>query len=385
MKKHYSKTVIAGLALFSMFFGGGNVIFPVLLGEFAGSRLTSATLGFLLASCILPLIGLFAIILYRCDTKAFFSRIGRGPGVVVYGLLVLLLGPLGATPRLLIVSYATLKPYLFDLSFPLFAAACCLIIALFVLKKNKVLNILGAVLTPLLLLSLGIIIALGVTAPHGILTTSHSSREVFFEGLDLGYALLDLFAGLLYGSLVLNYLEDKKKGGEGGDRVLIRNTLRASLLAMVLLSVVYIGLILVGAFHADALGGEVPREEAIRAVSLKLLGPAGGVIACFAVALACLTTVISQVIVCTTFVRENLFKERGGELAALGATLACALCISCLGFTGIAKILEPLLRISYPAIIVLCVANISYKLYNLRPIKVPFVATLLVTILGYSL
>ena len=71
MKKHYSKTVIAGLALFSMFFGGGNVIFPVLLGEFGGSRLTSATLGFLLASCILPLIGLFAIILYRCDTKAF--------------------------------------------------------------------------------------------------------------------------------------------------------------------------------------------------------------------------------------------------------------------------------------------------------------------------
>src|SRR3972149_4259762 len=101
----------AGVAVFSMFFGAGNVIFPLSLGLDSGTMIPIALFGLLLTGIGSPLLGLFGAVLYEGDCKAFFNRMGDIPGYVVVILIFALIGPFGAMPRALTVSYDAVRPY----------------------------------------------------------------------------------------------------------------------------------------------------------------------------------------------------------------------------------------------------------------------------------
>ena len=94
-----SKTLLSGLAMFSMFFGAGNIIFPLAVGHYAQDRTFLAVFGLLITAVAVPFIGLIAMILFEGDQKSFFGKIGQKPGFMVELLILLLLGPLGSTPR----------------------------------------------------------------------------------------------------------------------------------------------------------------------------------------------------------------------------------------------------------------------------------------------
>src|SRR5690554_429928 len=99
----------AGLALFSMFFGAGDLIWPLILGGSAGDRNFFAMLGLLITGVSLPLLGLLAMMLFQGDYRAFFYQTGRIPGAILIFIIQAILGPLGSLPRLITLSYATLK------------------------------------------------------------------------------------------------------------------------------------------------------------------------------------------------------------------------------------------------------------------------------------
>lgn len=372
--------IAAGLALFSMFFGAGNIVFPLLLGQQAGTHISIATISFCVAAVLFPLLGLLAMLLYDCDTKIFFGRLGKKPGLALYSALILLLGPLGSTPRLFTVSYATLEPYLFGIGLPAFSVLSALLLIPFVLKSNQVMRILGYVLTPLLLASLALIVVKGVANPPAVLPDTNSGGFVFFEGLRQGYLLLDLPAALLYAGLVLVYFRREGEAGDSTRGLVLRRALKASALALVLLCLTYGGLILVGAYHASAINGSGAPEEVLRRVAMSFLGSIGGPIASITVGLACLTTAISQTIVCTHFLKTEAFKGKGGDVLPMMVTLVAAVGMSLLGFSGIATILGPILSILTPALVVLCLVNIGHRLYRFEPIKVPVATTLLATV-----
>ncbi|MEM9242954.1 MAG: branched-chain amino acid transport system II carrier protein, partial [Pseudomonadota bacterium] len=105
-----SITIIVGFAIFAMFFGAGNLIYPLSVGAHSGPNVLFGLLGFLIAGIIIPLLGLFAISLYHGNYKHFFAQIGRVPGFIVALLVIILLGIFVATPRCSFISFGTLTP-----------------------------------------------------------------------------------------------------------------------------------------------------------------------------------------------------------------------------------------------------------------------------------
>lgn len=376
-----SNIISTGLAMFSMFFGAGNVVFPLALGQQAQSNTVFAILGLLITAVAVPFIGLISATLFDGNYKHFFERIGKTPGFLVSLCIMALIGPLGALPRCIALSYSTLQLYFPEMSIFVFNFISCIIIFLFTFKKNSILDVLGYILTPALLLSLGFIIVKGliVSPPMPISNTDQFSN--FFQGLKDGYQTMDLIGAFFFSSVVLSCLKMDNLT-EKNDKQIIKMTLKASLLGAFLLSIVYIGFSFVAAFHSESLHA-IDQDKLIGTIAIHVLGPAAGIVACIAVALACLTTAIALAAVFAEFIHIDISKNKIGYLPALIGTLIVAYFVSTLNFMGIAKLLFPVLQICYPALIILSVLNIAYKLVHFKPVKVPFFVAFTLSLIGY--
>ncbi|HOK52804.1 MAG TPA: branched-chain amino acid transport system II carrier protein, partial [Bacteroidales bacterium] len=98
MKKIFtSQSLAIGLALFSMFFGAGNIIYPLAIGQYAGDKNIFAMAGMLLTAVLMPIAGVVAMVLFDGDYRQFFGRLGRMPGFLLGLVTISLLGPLGST------------------------------------------------------------------------------------------------------------------------------------------------------------------------------------------------------------------------------------------------------------------------------------------------
>lgn len=380
-----SGALVAGMALFSMFFGAGDLIWPLILGGNSGDQNFFAMLGLLITGVSLPLLGLIAMMLFQGDHRSFFGIMGRGPAFLIVFLVQVILGPAGSIPRLMTLSYATLKPYLFEgLTLIGFSIMASLVVLAFTLRPQKIIHILGMILTPLLLLSLCAIVGIGLYShpEQPIVDISHS--EAFSKGLLVGYNTLDLIASFMFAPLVLahfigvgyeNTVESKK--------VVFVQMIKASLFAAGLLSAMYIGLTYVASYYTPFLDPDHLPEERLAAISYYLLGPAGAFISCLAVAMACLTTAIPLVTIFANYMREDLLQGKGGNLMPLVATLGISVALANAGFMGIAAMLSPILQILCPGLIVLSIFNIFHKLFETRVPKLPVFATFAISTLGH--
>lgn len=371
-----------GLAMFSMFFGAGNIVFPLALGQFTQDKNFFGVSGLIITAVIVPLLGLLAMLLYNGDYIAFFKRIGTVPGFLVALLILGLIGPFGGIPRCITISYSTLSAFGFE-SFPLsiFSLISIVVIFLFTYRPNKILTLLGYLLTPLLLLSLALIVGIGFFQMPGLASSSHTSWEAFSQGILDGYNTMDLLAAFFFSSVVLLCL---RRGHVAKDVPLRENrrllwiAFAGSLIAAVLLAAVYLAFSFLAAGYSSYLI-ETPNHQLLGALAYKILGPYAGMIASAAVLFACLTTEIALTVVFAEFLHETIFKEKVSYTFSLGLTLGIAFLISTLHFEGISAFLAPLLQIFYPALIVLCVLNVMHKIYGFQPVKSIFYGTAALT------
>ena len=65
-------------------------------------------------------------------------------------------------------------------------------------------------------------------------------------------------------------------------------------------------------------------------------------------------------------------------------TLVISYFISTLNFMGIAAMLQPALQVCYPALIVLSIVNILYKLYHFQPVKGPVFTAFALSLAGMA-
>lgn len=372
-----------GLAMFSMFFGAGNVVFPLALGQFAKDNIFFAILGLLITAVGVPFAGLIAMTLFHGNYRHFFSRMGNGPGYLITAIIMALIGPLGAIPRCIALSYSTASSYIPGISLPLFSAFSCILIFLFTVKRNNLIDVLGYLLTPFLLLSLAIIIIMGLINSPILPISPHSPGEVFFEGFKQGYQTMDLLGAFFFSSVVLIGLKRNLQPQElSSTTSLLKATMRASLIGAALLSLVYIGFCYLASFHSDHLKG-VKTDYLISKIAVQVLGDQGGIIVCLAVALACLTTAIALCAVFAEYTHEDITFFKIGYKSCLFITLLIAYFISTLNFTVIIALLAPILQVCYPALITLSFFNLLYKLYHVRTIKIPVYTVFLATLAYY--
>jgi LIVCS family branched-chain amino acid:cation transporter len=378
-----STTLTTGLAVFSMLFGAGNIVFALAVGQYAQDKNFFAIMGLLITAVGVPLLGLIAMTLYNGDYKSFFERIGKIPGFTVATIILGLIGPFGATPRCIALSYSTSKMYLPEISLPIFSLFACFFIFLCTFKRTSILEILGYVLTPLKLGSLTFIIIMGFLYLPETPATTHNELAVFLKGLKDGYQTMDLLATFFFCSVVLDCLRKNFDVSSSANyKQLIGITLKACCIGAGLLAMIYIGFSYVAAAYSGSLGN-VSAEDLISSIAIQILGPYAGLIVSFTVTLACLTTAVALTTVFAEFIHKDLSKNRISYLAALLISLAITYAISTLNFTGIITLLAPILQLCYPALIVLCCLNILYKLFEFQPVKIPVLIAFVGSLVAY--
>lgn len=378
-----SKTVSTGLAMFAMFFGAGNVVFPLALGQYAQDKNLYAVLGLLLSAIIVPFMGLIAMILFNGDYQAFFQRIGKIPGFCAALFIMCLIGPFGAIPRCIALSYSTITMFTDAISLPLFSLVSCLIIFLFTIKPSTLIDALGFYLTPFLLISLGIIIVVGIASAPPLIHNDLSGSAVFIHGLREGYHTMDLLGAFFFSTVVLYSLQSNLQPKDKSDyKKIIQLSLKAAGIGAFLLGIIYIGFSYVAALNSGFLDG-VSKDLLLGTIAYHTLGPFAGIVTSIAVALACLTTAIALTSVFAEFLQKDIVQNKGSYTVYLLITLVLTFFVSTLNFTGIAQILTPILSICYPALIALTLCNILYKCYGLQTVKVPFLAALLASLYFY--
>src|ERR1700733_14066026 len=354
MSKSHTGVIAAGLALFSMFFGAGDLLWPLILGGESGDKNLYAMLGLLITGVTLPLIGLLSMMLFHGNYHEFFGRIGKTPSILLIFIVQAILGPLGSIPRAITLSYVSLKPYLPDeLTLGLFSVVSCLLVFAFAFRPQRMISLLGLVLTPILLLTLGAILALGFWNPPSAQSVVLSPGEAFQNGLKVGYNTLDLIASFIFAPLVLTHfvMDEEEKNSVAGHKRIFKKMVQASLIAAGLLSIMYVGLTYVASFYVGSLEPNHLPEERLSAISSFLLGPQGGLLSSIAVAMACLTTAIPLVSICSNYIRDDLSAGRLASFWPLVITLGISGIIANMGFMGIAQMLSPVLQILCPGLI----------------------------------
>jgi branched-chain amino acid:cation transporter, LIVCS family len=369
--------ITTGLAMFSMFFGAGNLIFPLLIGKSVGGTVWFAISGLALTAVIVPFLGLAAMVLFQADYHRFFGRLGKVPGALLLLLLQLILGPFGVIPRLVTLMHAMAGQYLFDMPLVWFSILAAAIIFGCSFKRQRLIGFLGAVLTPILLLSLAALVFFGLTESSSLNSISPPPGDSFLQGLFGGYNTMDLIAAFLFATVVLPHFQKETdlEGSTQGRRSLLKKVVISSLIAASLLFLTYVGLCLVSAYHGGVLDAAYPQEQLLGAIAVKLLGPGGGALATVAIVTACLTTAMTLSSIFADYLRKDLCKEKISPTFALILTLATTTLFANLGFGGIAAFLGPILQIVYPGLILLAVLNLVHSLFGYRIVKWPVFLT----------
>jgi LIVCS family branched-chain amino acid:cation transporter len=380
MKKLLSALPV-GLAMFSMFFGAGNIVFPIAVGKAAGNLTTYAILGLLVTAVGVPFIGLLAMILFDGDYKAFFYRIGPVPGFALILLILGMIGPFGAMPRCIALSFAAVKIYLPGMELWLFSILSAILVYACTFDRSGMMDLLGRVMSPALLACLLIIIVKGFLVGTSCSFVGLDSFKMFSMGFVEGYNTMDLLATGFFSHIIIVTLKETHGAKTLGDvKKVMSFTLRASIIGVTLLALVYIGMAYVASYHAKFLTG-VATDELLIVLAYNIMGPIFAIIASIAIAFTCLTTVIALAAVCADFISTEFVAWKLNYWKSLLIVVVISAVFSNLGFMTIMTFLEPVLQVCYPALIVLALVNIAHKLYGFKPVKVPVFAAFIISLL----
>jgi len=354
MRKETKDFIVVGAALFAMFFGAGNLIFPPALGMLSGDQWLLCILGFALTGVGLPILGVVTIAKVGGSLKDFAGRVSPTFAKILGAVIVLAIGPLLAIPRTGATVFEIGVSPLFPTIPPLAVSIVYFAITLFfVIKPSSIIDKIGKILTPILLLIVGIIIFQGVTSPIGAPVPTGITLA-FSDGFVGGYQTMDALASVVLGGLILFSLKDK---GYTDQKSLVKLTAKAGILAGSALLFVYGGLLYLGATGSGVLAAGLSKTELIIALTSNLLGIYGQIALCLAVSVACLTTSVGL-----TAVVGNFFEElSNGKLSyrtIVIATTLFSIVMSVIGVEQIVKLSVPLLVLVYPVTIILIALNL---------------------------
>lgn len=373
IKSQKSGIIAAGLALFSMFFGAGDLIWPLILGGQAGQLSFYTMIGLLITGVSLPLIGCIAIMLFQGNYRSFFNQTGRIPGWILLFLVQAILGPFGSLPRLFTLAHATITPYL-NISLLSFSLIASVIVLIFCVKKQRIVDIIGVFLAPILLLSLGAIIFLGFWHHPTPEAVNFTKGHAFMNGLHGGYNTLDLIASFIFAPVIFCYFQNDKSNTTTdlleSRRHIFKKMLKSCLIAGALLSIMFFGLTYVSSFYSQQMPPHSEAEK-LGLIASMLLGSKGALLASVAITLSCLTTAIPICSMSAEYIQKTFCKDKGHPTVVVAIPLLLSIIFANLGFMGIAKMLEPVLQILCPGLIILSILNILNRLYAMRTPKAP--------------
>ncbi|MCB2359142.1 branched-chain amino acid transport system II carrier protein [Clostridium estertheticum] len=378
MKSSTKHSLIIGFALFAMFFGAGNLIFPPFLGKAAGSAYFTSITGFLITGVGLPLIGIIACAKINGTYEKMANRVGKKFAVITSVALILVIGPLLAIPRTAATTFELgIHPLFPSVSQNIIVVLYFLVTLAFVLKPSSIIDNVGKILTPALLLMLAIIIFKGIIDPIGpIVNTSY--KNGFSKALIEGYQTMDVMASVIFAGIIISSVKAK---GYKTAKDIMKMTIKSAIVAVTGLAFVYGGLMYLGTQSSTLFPKNIARTSLVTGLVKLDLGSIGSVVLSLCVALACLTTAIGLLASGAEFF-ANLSKNKlSYKTAAIIMAVVSGL-IATNDVDSIVTFAGPVLQILYPIVIVLIVITLlGDKVKNNKVVAITIYTTLIISIL----
>lgn len=365
-KKPY---VSIGFMLFAMFFGAGNLIFPAILGQNAGSNLTPAMLGLIVTGVGLPLLGVLAIgYSGASDLLDLSSRAGKVFGLLFTTTLYLTIGPFFAIPRTGTTSFALgISSFVPEenqkLALLLFLAFFMGLTLLLSIKPTKLVDIIGKVITPVLLISILVLIVQSLVKPMGSAGEPMKGYEsfgtAFSSGILEGYNTMDALASLVFGIVVINAV---KLYGAKTEKEIFSSTAKAAVIAAVLLGVIYVFIANIGSTSVGVLGVQETGAGVLTGATDYYFSSIGRVLLFVIVFLACLTTSVGLTSSCASY-----FNRIYSKISYQGYAIAITAFSFVVGNVGLAALIEyavPVLVLLYPLTMVIIILGLTNDLFG---------------------
>ncbi|RXK19217.1 branched-chain amino acid transport system II carrier protein [Macrococcus sp. DPC7161] len=378
MKK---STWVIGFMLFAIFFGAGNLIFPPKLGFVSGHYFWFAIIGFIITGVGLPLLGIIVGSLDEGGYKAALNKIHPIFGMVFLIAIYLTIGPLFAIPRTGATSYEmALVPFLSEpskTSLFIFTLIYFLITLWLAINPSKMVDRVGAILTPVLIISIvalvirGIQILLGSPINPEDETVYHSNVNGFFNGFTEGYLTMDAIAAIAFSVIVINAIKAKGITKETG---LFKQTVLAGIIAATALGFIYLTLGWIGN-HYQVNGDELANIKKhnldlgtyiLTHVANATFGSFGKLLIGIIVSLACLTTSTGLVVAVSEYFNE-IFPKISYKVYAIVFTIFSFI-LANQGLASVIKMSIPVLLILYPIAMTLVLVMLLAKFIPTPPL-----------------
>lgn len=376
----FSSYLAIGLMLFALFFGAGNLIFPAFLGQEAGTHYWPAIIGFLITGTGLPFLGILAIGLSgKEDLQSLASRVHPIYGLIFTVVLYLTIGPFFALPRTGTVSFEIgVAPFLSEghmtIGLVIFTIIFFGVTLLLSLSPSKIVDRVGKLLTPLLLVVILVLIIASLVKPMGTAeaATGKYISDSFVSGFLEGYMTMDALAALVFGIIVVNAV--KAVGAKSRKQIAVMST-KTGLIAIVLLAFIYVFIGLIGTQSVAELGRQANGSPVLSGAAQFYFGSFGKILLAAIVFLACLTTSIGLVTACASYFNKLLPVINYKAFVVIFSVFAGL--VANIGLSKIISYSVPVLMAVYPLTVVLVILTFLNGLFKGR--RVVYVSTILFT------
>ena len=367
--------VLIASMLFGLFFGAGNLIFPIIMGARAGANVGTALIGMLVTAVGIPLLGIISMGISRSEGLMHMSgRVSKAYSYFFTCALYLTIGPLFAIPRCAAVSFTVgVSPLLGEANEMIpqlvFTTAFFALVLFFSLKPSKIMDSVGRLLNPIFLVFLGILMITALVKPvesaAGVAPQGDYVNGAFFAGFLQGYDTLDALASLAFGIVVINVIRGL---GVTEPTDIAKSTVKSGVFSMILMAAIYAGIAIVGAqsygLYAEELAADpsFTGGDIFAIIARHYFGETGGILLALTATFCCMKTAVGLVTSCS-----ETFTAMFGWVKYRPCAIALsvfALLVSNIGLNLIIKFSAPVLYFLYPLAIVLILLSLFGRFFD---------------------
>jgi len=356
------ETFALGFFMFALFLGAGNLIFPPLLGQQAGTSIWYAIVGFLVTGVGLPILAIITISQVAGNIDEISKRVHPIFATVFPFIIYLSIGPFFGIPRTGTVAYEIgVVPFLAESSDRSLLISTLLFFTVtywVALNPSKLVERVGKILTPILLVAIVIISIKSVITPLGEIgePTIKYREGAFTTGFIEGFLTMDAIAALAFGIVVIHRIQER---GISSIPKIRNYTIKAGLIAGLALSLVYLSLAYIGSTSVQSIGMQDNGGQILSAVTSQLFGSLGTILLSIVITSACLTTSIGLVSACGEFLHERF--RRLPYPVIIAVICLFSFTMANLGLNQLISVSLPILIAIYPITIVLIVLSLLHS------------------------
>lgn len=356
---------ITSFALFSLFFGAGNLLLPPLLGYNAGDQWFWVAIGFMLTAVVIPIIGILAHAKLQGTLYDFGKKVSPKFSLV-YCILIYIIAVAIPSPRTAAATHEIAISPVFGTSPLLTSTIYFGFVLLFVLYRSKILTLIGKFLTPFIVIMLLIVIGIGLFSSE-MVTSVSQFKTPLSNGILEGYQTFDAIGAVVVGAVVIISINLRHQGSFEEKKSLIA---KSGWFAGVGLFIIYAGLISVGAYYSseisvnETLPSDMQRANLLRKISIASLGTFGNAILSVLISLACFTTAIGIITGTADYFKGLLGNSQVVYVITAIIASVFGIIVGQLDFNSIIIVGVPVLLFIYPITIVLIILNVLPKQFS---------------------